>query len=94
MKRREEAIARIKTDDPKILTMVLKDYITREQYAKFNEKLKGIRIFPLDRRTVKEGDLEFNQFPQILAYWRSKDGPFAALNPNDWINRYTELKAA
>ncbi len=94
MKRREEAIARLKTDDPNILSMVLRDYITRDVYDKRHEKLDGIRLFPLDRRTVKEGDLEFNQFPQILAYWRSKDGPFSALNPNDWIGHYTELKAA
>ena len=94
MKRREEAVQRIKTDDPKILSMVLKDYLTRPQYDNRLEKLDGIRLFPLDRRTVKEGELEFNQFPQILAYWRSKDGPFASLNPNDWIKHYTSLQAA
>lgn len=94
MKRREEALKRIKTDDPKILSTVLRDYITKQNYDKRHEKLDGIRLFPLDRRTVKEGDLEFNQFPQILAYWRSKDGPFAALNPNDWIGHYAELKVA
>jgi len=94
MKRREEAKERIKTDDPKILSTVLKDYITKQNYDKRHEKLDGIRLFPLDRRTVKEGDLEFNQFPQILAYWRSKDGPFAALNPNDWIGHYADLKVA
>jgi len=94
MKRREEALERIKTDDPKILATVLSDYITKQNYDKRHEKLDGIRLFPLDRRTVKEGDLEFNQFPQILAYWRSKDGPFSALNPNDWIGHYAELKVA
>jgi len=94
MKRREEAMERIKTDDPNILSIVLKDYLTKAHYDQRLEKLDGIRLFPLDRRTIKEGDLEFNQFPQILAYWRSKDGPFAALNPNDWIKQYTDLRAA
>lgn len=94
MKRREDAIARIKTDDTKILSLVLRDYITRDDYARHHEKLEGIRLFPLDKRMIREGDLEFNQFPQILAYWRSKDGPFAALNPNDWVKRYQELKTA
>lgn len=93
MKRREEAIERIKTDDPKILTVVLKDYITKRDYDRRLTKLDGIRLFPLDRRTVKEGDLEFNQFPQILAYWRSKEGPFAALNPNDWVSHLAEVRA-
>ena len=94
MKRREEAIERIKTDDPQILSTVLRDYISRKHYDGFNDKLSGIRLFPLDRRTVKEGDLEFNQFPQILAYWRSKDGPFSQMMPNDWLTRYAELKTA
>ena len=94
MQRREEAIERIKTDDPSILALVFKDYVTRDVYDRRGEKLDGIRIFPLDRRVIKEGELEFNQFPQILAYWRSKDGPYAALNPNQWIDHYVELKSA
>ena len=92
MKRREQAIERIKTDDPQVLATVLRDYIGRKHYKNFNEKLDGIRVFPLDRRAVKEGELEFNQFPQILAYWRSKDGPFSDLMPNDWLARYKQLK--
>jgi len=94
MKRREEAIERIKTDDPKILSLVMTDYMTKGQYQNSLSKLDGIRVFPLDRRTIKEGELEFNQFPQILAYWRSKDGPFASINPNDWLDHYIDLKAA
>lgn len=93
MKRREEAIERIKTDDPRILSVVLSDYVTKKDYDRRGEKLEGLRLFPLDRRTVKEGDLEFNQFPQILAYWRSKEGPYAELNPNDWVSHYIGLKA-
>jgi intracellular multiplication protein IcmJ len=49
MKRREEAIERIKTDDPNILSTVLRDYIDRKHYQNFNQKLDGIRLFPLDR---------------------------------------------
>jgi intracellular multiplication protein IcmJ len=94
MKRREEAIKRLKTDDPKVLSLVLRDYLTNDQYNKRHAKLDGIRLFPLDRRAVTEGDYSFNQFPQILAYWRSKDGPFASMTPNDWVDRYTDLKAA
>ena len=94
MKRREEAIERIKTDDPKILSLVLKDYIAKEYYEDRLKKLDGIRLFPLDRRSIKEGEFEFNQFPQILAYWRSKDGPFSQMNPNDWVSHFVNVKAA
>jgi intracellular multiplication protein IcmJ len=88
MGRREEARRRIQTDDPFVLSVVLKDFLTGKYYAERNEKLDGIRLLPLDRRLIKESDLEFNQFPQILAYWRSKDGPFGGRAPTLWTNLY------
>lgn len=94
MKRREEVIERLKTDDPEILSRVLRDYLTKQQYDHRLEKLDGVRLLPLSYRSIKEGDLSFNQFPQIVTYWRSKDGPFAQMNPNDWLSRYVELKVA
>jgi intracellular multiplication protein IcmJ len=93
MSRREEARRRIQTDDPYVLTMVFKDYLTNRHYAERDEKLSGIRLFPLDRRLIKEADLEFNQFPQILAYWRSKDGPFGGKAPSLWIDMYKNSKS-
>lgn len=92
MRRREEAVGRVKTDDPQILSLVLRDYMDRNQYQTAMQKLDGIRLFPLDRRTVKEGDLEFNQFPQILAYWRSKDGPFGQMMPQSWTDQYRDMR--
>ncbi len=92
--RREEVIKRIHTDDPYILATVLKDYLSPKHYAERVKKLEGIRLFPLDRRIIKEADLEFNQFPQILAYWRSKDGPFGGKTPPQWISIYQELLEA
>ena len=68
MKRREEVRARIGTDDPYILAMVMQDYLSNRHYHNRDKKIAGVRLFPLDRRIIKEADLEFNQFPQILAY--------------------------
>jgi intracellular multiplication protein IcmJ len=92
--RREEAKNRIKTDDPAVLSMVLRDYIDPRAYKNRSAKLEGVRLFPLDRRIISEGDLEFNQFPQILAYWRSKDGPFGAYQPAQWLEDFKSVKAA
>lgn len=92
MKRREEAKTRIQTDDPFVLSMVMRDFLGPNHYSKRAEKLEGVRLFPLDRRIIKEGDLEFNQFPQILAYWRSKDGPFGGKIPNQWKNYYAKVQ--
>lgn len=94
MHRREEMRNRLGTDDPFILSTVLKDYISQKNYEVREKKLEGVRLFPLDRRIIKESDLEFNQFPQILAYWRSKDGPFGGKVPKEWINIYKEIKDA
>ncbi len=94
MSRREEAKNRISTDDPYILSTVLRDYLAPSHYKARMQKLKGVRLFPLDRRIIKEADLEFNQFPQILAYWRSKDGPFGGKAPPQWISIYQKLASA
>ena len=91
MSRREEVKNRISTDDPYILSTVLRDYLGPKSYNMRMKKLNGVRLFPLDRRIIKEADLEFNQFPQILAYWRSKDGPFGGKAPPQWISIYQEL---
>jgi len=94
LQRREDARQRIGTDDPSILALVLRDYISSKTYEMREQKLEGVRLFPLDRRIIKEGDLEFNQFPQILAYWRSKDGPFGGRQPKDWTGIYKNLTGA
>ena len=95
MERREEVKKRIHTDDPYILATVLQDYLGPKHYYARKKKLDGIRLFPLDRRIIKEADLEFNQFPQILAYWRSKNGPFGGKVPQKWISIYQKaIRAA
>jgi intracellular multiplication protein IcmJ len=95
MGRREEVKRRLQTDDPYILSTILKDYLGPKHYQMRTEKLEGVRLLPLDRRIIREAELEFNQFPQILAYWRSKDGPFGGKTPPQWISIYHNvLKAA
>lgn len=91
MERREMAIERLGTDDPFILATVMRDFVGARHYAMRDKKLDGIRLLPLDRRIIKEGDLEFNQFPQILAYWRSKEGPFGTKAPHQWKTFYARL---
>lgn len=93
MGRREDAKTRLHTDDPQVMAMVMRDFLGPKQYALREKKLEGVRLFPLDRRIIKEGDLEFNQFPQILAYWRSKNGPFGGKVPNKWKNFYAQINA-
>lgn len=94
MVRREDAKARLSTDDPSFLAIVMRDFISSKNYAERHKKLDGLRLWPLDRRNISEGDLKFNQFPQILAYWRSKDGPFGGMPPVNWKTFYAKIREA
>ena len=92
MARKEEAKQRLGTDEPRILASIFQDFMEGKEYARRNEKLSGFRIMPLDRRLVREGDLEFNQFPQMLAYWRSSNGPYGPTPPRQWTEMFYSLK--
>ncbi len=91
--RREQAKQHLGTDDPATLSTVLQDYLEEDDYDRARAKMQGLRLLPLDRRIIHEADIEFNQFPQILAYWRSKDGPFNGYLPATWGSSYEELAA-
>ena len=90
--RKEAAVNRLGTDSPKILATVLQDFLEAGEYKMRMNKLKGFRVLPLDRRIIREGELEFNQFPQVLAYWRSKDGPFGDLPPRKWVELFYQVR--
>ena len=76
MARRDVVRSQIGFDDPFQLAKQMQSCSTPETFYTLRNRINGVRLFPLDRRIIKEADLEFNQFPQILAYWRSKNGPF------------------
>lgn len=92
MSRREQARLWIGTDNPKFLAAAMKDFLSPKKYEQRDALLKGIRLMPLDRRVIKNDDKgEFNQFPLILASWRSGDGPFAKLPVADWAKYYMKF---
>ncbi len=92
LSRKKEAENRIGTDDVVQLATILQDFMESREYKNRQEKLQYVRVMPLDRRIVQEGELEFNQFPQILAYWRSKDGPFGKIPPRKWAEIFHDIK--
>lgn len=91
MRRREEIKRRLGAEDPQLLALVFREYLTARHYGLREKKLEGVRLFPLDRRIIREADLEFNQFPQILAYWRSKSGPFGERMPQQWLDMHCDI---
>ena len=87
MTRRTGAKERLGSDSPADLL----ERVQQRNGREIEETLlvtEGIRLFPLDRRILREADLEFNQFPQILAFWRSKAGPFQRDTPLRALESY------
>lgn len=92
LKTRETTRKKLGTDDPRELGRMLHTCKTDDEQVAIYNKLKEVRLFPLDRRIIQEGDLEFNQFPQILAFWRSKLGsyPNRGLEPLPRLEQFTQ----
>jgi len=91
MNRREEATKRLGSDDPATLAIIFKDFLTEKHYQFAPKITEGIRLLPRDKRMVMEDDLEFNKFPQILTYWRSKNGPMADFTPDTMFSKFSSL---
>lgn len=85
MARRAGAKARLGSDDVGALVSVLRA-ASAGAMSSLQAELKDIRLFPLDRRIRQFGGMEHNQFPQIVAYWRSVDGPYAPGNALPWLH--------
>lgn len=90
--RREDAKRRLGTDDPLVLATALSDHVSDEHYEGRGGKLDGIRLLSLDRRLQRTPDGEVDRFPDMLAYWRSKAGPFKDAPPAAWEKEAVRLK--
>lgn len=82
--RRDEAKRRLGTDDPMVLATVFADQLTETEYQERMDRLEGIRLFSLDRRLQRTASGEVDRFPDMLAFWRSKSGPFGNMPPGNW----------
>jgi intracellular multiplication protein IcmJ len=82
MARRSAAIQNAGTDRPDEFSERLRRHLHVRPEVHFDQILAGIRVLPLDRRIVRDSDLSWNQFPYILAFWRSPDGPLGKDSPN------------
>jgi intracellular multiplication protein IcmJ len=83
--RRGEAKRRIGTDDPMVLGAALLENVDEAVYEKRGEKLDGVRLMPLDKRMIPSNNGQDNdQFPRIIEYWVSDDGPMGHFPPDKW----------
>jgi intracellular multiplication protein IcmJ len=82
--RRGEAKRRIGTDDPVVLAAALLENIADKYYTKRGLKLDGIRLMPLDKRMMPTKTGEQDQFPNIIMYYVSPEGPFGSYPVEKW----------
>ena len=93
--RGDEAQRRLGSKDPGALALVMRDFLTGAEYHQTQDHLKGIRLLPLDRRMILDADgSEINFFPQLLAHWRSKAGPFGEMPAQDWMRLFHQAGTA
>lgn len=94
--RRGEAKRRIGTDDPMVLAAALLESVNDNVYARRAEKLDGVRLMPLDKRMgAAASGGESDQFPRIIMYWVSKEGPFGNIPISKWndvLKKTTSIK--
>jgi intracellular multiplication protein IcmJ len=93
MARRTEAKKRLGGDDPLLLAVALHENLTDKERAAAQPKLDGIRLMPMDKHMVRNRGIDINGFPQIVAFWRSKHGPFADLPTGKWKNMFAKVAA-
>lgn len=87
--RRVDAKKRLGGDDPLLLATVFHESLNDKEYANCKSKLEGIKLLPIDRWLVRGRDGDSNQFPKILEYWTSPEGPFGNIKPESWSELFS-----
>jgi intracellular multiplication protein IcmJ len=82
--RRSEAKKRLGSDDPLLLATALHESLTEKEYARATDKLAGIRLLPVDKHMARGARGDADQFPAMIKYWCSDQGPYAELPVAKW----------
>jgi hypothetical protein len=69
--RRKIANEILGTDDPKTLAEIIASFMSDAEKKLIPAKLSGIRVLSLDKKIELEDGMEFNEFPQMLNFWKS-----------------------
>ncbi|HYN78970.1 MAG TPA: hypothetical protein VES73_14405, partial [Lamprocystis sp. (in: g-proteobacteria)] len=72
--RRAGVRERIGSDDPAVLSARIQASGGR---LAAEDDLGGIRLFPLDRQLIRQGNRTINLFPPMLGHWVWREGPYA-----------------
>jgi hypothetical protein len=93
MARRADAKKRLGSDDPLLLATVMHENLTAEECKLAALKLEGIRVLPLEKNMARGPAGDVNQFPQMVKYWLSPQGPYAKLPVEQWMDLFKTTAA-
>jgi hypothetical protein len=91
--RRADAKKRLGSDDPLLLATVFHESLKDKAYVSRMARLDGIRLLPMDRFLTRGADGDVNQFPRLVQYWRSPEGPYGKIPPGSWTQMLTDATA-
>lgn len=94
MTRRADAKKRLGGDDPLLLATVLQETLDEKEVSGAVAKLDGIRLLPPDKYLVRGPKGDANQFPQMVKYWCSSEGPYANLPERTWMSMFETASAS
>jgi intracellular multiplication protein IcmJ len=84
MARRADARKRLGSDDPLMLATILHEFLNEKDEKDALGKLDGIRVMAFEKYLVRGPKGDVDQFPLMVDYWRSPQGPFAELPIDKW----------
>jgi intracellular multiplication protein IcmJ len=89
--RRNDAKKRLGSDDPIVLVTVLQENLSDADYKAAGAKLTGIRLLPFDKYVMRGPKGDMDQFPHMLKYWASAEGPYAQIPTEKWLDLFKEV---
>jgi hypothetical protein len=82
--RRADAKKRLGSDDPVVLGTVIHEMLNKKERTGITPKLEGVRLLPPDKHMIRGKSGDVNQFPTMIKYWCSPEGPYGKLPVDSW----------
>jgi len=92
--RKAEVKKRLGSDDPLLLATALHESLSDEEYQGVATKLDGVRFLASDKHVARGPKGDADQFPAMIKYWCSGDGPYADLPASKWLNLFKSAAAS
>jgi len=91
--RRAEAKKRLGSDDPLLLATVMHESLSPKERVDAAAKLDGVRLLPAEKHIIHSAKGDVNNFPEMIRYWCSPQGPYGTVPINTWSDLFKKASA-